>query len=81
MDREIRPIIKDLQSTTTLAESLGLKVFDMRVDFPVPVQIVVVVIFLLSLSIPMTKPDSIWLEIGANLGKSWRHVIVWFMTS
>ena len=38
----------------------------------------------------MTKPhfryqkrlqNVFWLENGANLGLSWRHVIVWFMTS
>ena len=37
-DREIHPSVKDLQSTTRLAESLMLHIFDTRVDFPVPVQ-------------------------------------------
>ena len=37
-DREIHPSVKDLQSTTRLAESWKLHIFDTRVDFPVPVQ-------------------------------------------
>ena len=37
-DREIHPSVKDLQSTTRLAESWTLQIFDTRVDFPVPVQ-------------------------------------------
>ena len=37
-DREIHPSVKDLQSTTRLAESWKLQIFDTRVDFPVPVQ-------------------------------------------
>ena len=37
-DREIHPSAKDLQSTTRLAESWMLHIFDTRVDFPVPVQ-------------------------------------------
>ena len=40
-DREIHPSVKDLQSTTRLAESWKLHFFDTRVDFPVPVQVVV----------------------------------------
>ena len=36
--REIHPSVKDLQSTTRLAESWKLHIFDTRVDFPVPVQ-------------------------------------------
>ena len=37
-DREIHPSVKDLQSTTRLAESWMLQIFDTRVDYPVPVQ-------------------------------------------
>ena len=37
-DREIHRSVKDLQSTTRLAESWKLHIFDTRVDFPVPVQ-------------------------------------------
>ena len=37
-DREIHPSVKDLQSTTRLAELWKLHIFDTRVDFPVPVQ-------------------------------------------
>ena len=37
-DREIHPSDKDLQSSTRLAESWMLQIFDTRVDFPVSVQ-------------------------------------------
>ena len=37
-DREIHLSVKDLQSTTRLAESWKLHIFETRVDFPVPVQ-------------------------------------------
>ena len=37
-DREIQSSVKDLQSTTRLAESRTLHIFDIWVDFPVPVQ-------------------------------------------
>ena len=37
-DREIQPSVKDLQSTTRLAQSWTLHIFDKRVDYPVPVQ-------------------------------------------
>ena len=37
-DREIHPSVKDLQSTTRLAKSWKLHIFDTKVDFPVPVK-------------------------------------------
>ena len=37
-DREIHLIVKDLQSTTRLAEWWTLQIFDERVDFAVPAQ-------------------------------------------
>ena len=50
-DRKIHPSVKDLQSTTRLAKSWKLHIFDTRVDFPVPVQSGGWLFFLLSLLI------------------------------
>ena len=73
-----------------LAESWTLQIFDTRMDFPVPVQSRGWLFSPIALS-PYNKTtlfafknylqNAFCLENGANLGKSWCHVIVWFMTS
>ena len=78
-EREIYPSVKDLQSTTRLAESWMLQFANLfhSGGFPCPCTNLLLILFLLPLSIPMTNPrvcfqnlrqNVFWLENGANLG-------------